>query len=354
MNFYQRKMERQRKKTNSLKNIFFIFIWIFLIFWSFFHNKYKNFKTSEIIFETKKIKIEKWDSFSNLSSKIPELDNFYYKIYLKNNKPNFELKEWNYEIQKWNNLEKIFENLQKPITWFQNITILEGWNIYDIDRSLSYKWLISEWEYINYVTNKEKILALGNFFEFLKNDELESLEWFLYPDTYQIDTENFKINNFVILQLENFEKKVYEKIFKSFDNKNIYEIVNLASIVEKEEGKIEENQPIVAGILKKRLKNNWMIWADATVCYPYKLPTSECTPQKVWQYVRDKNEYNTRTKTWLPKTPIANPSFTTINATLNSKETEYWFYLHNLSGKIFYAKTNEEHNFNKANYMNKK
>lgn len=226
--------------------------------------------------------------------------------------------------------------------------------MYDIDRSLTHKWLISEWEYINYVTNKEKIVALSKFFKFLKNNNLESLEWFLYPDTYQVDWADFKINNFVIMQLENFEKRVYERLFtEDFDNQKLYEIVNLASIVEKEEWRVKENQPIVAWILKKRLENNWMIWADATVCYPYKLPTSECTPKKVWEYVRDKNEYNTRTMTGLPKTPIANPSSWTIKATLNSEETEYWFYLHNLSWKIFYAKTNEEHNYNKVNFMNK-
>ncbi len=31
----------------------------------------------------------------------------------------------------------------------------------------------------------------------------------------------------------------------------------------------------------------------------------------------------------LPLTPISNPSFETIYATINSKKTPYWFYLHN-------------------------
>jgi UPF0755 protein len=93
-----------------------------------------------------------------------------------------------------------------------------------------------------------------------------------------------------------------------------------------------------------------MIWADATVCYPHKLTADECK-MVVSKYIKEKSEYNTRTMKWLPKTPIWNPSFDTINATLHSKETSYWFYLHDTStGKIYYAVTNEEHNVNKSKY----
>ena len=44
----------------------------------------------------------------------------------------------------------------------------------------------------------------------------------------------------------------------------------------------------------------------------------------------------------------------TIEATLNDKKTEYWYYLHDLSGKIYYWKTDAEHEANKKNFMNKK
>ena len=94
-----------------------------------------------------------------------------------------------------------------------------------------------------------------------------------------------------------------------------------------------------------------MIWADITVCYPHELTANECK-LVVSKYINEKSEYNTRTMKWLPKTPIWNPSFETINATLNSKKTNYWFYLHNTSNwKIYYAETNQEHENNKQ-YMN--
>ena len=128
-------------------------------------------------------------------------------------------------------------------------------------------------------------------------------------------------------------------------------VINLASIVEKEE-KVTANKKTVAWILKKRLQENWFIWADITVCYPYRLTANECK-FVVSKYIRDKNDYNTRTKLGLPKTPIWNPSYETIEATLNHKDTPYYYYLHNTKWQIYYAKDNAGHVYNKNNFMRK-
>jgi UPF0755 protein len=94
-----------------------------------------------------------------------------------------------------------------------------------------------------------------------------------------------------------------------------------------------------------------MIWADITVCYAHEITSKECSWTFIKEHVNEKNDYNTRTMTGLPKTPIWNPNFETINATLNDKKTDYRYYLHNVNtGKIYYAKTNAEHEANKQ-YM---
>ena len=351
MNFWRRDMRNQARKWQKIVMLVFIIIIFVLVY---FYSKYQNFAWNTKISETREITIEKWDNFSTLWVKIPEFNNIFYKLYIRNNPPDFNLIEGKYQLKEWQNVLETFESLKKPVPGSQNITILEWWNIYDIDKTLESKGLIKAWEFVSYAKNKEKIKALSDFFSFLKNDKLTSLEWYLYPDTYRIDTANFKINNFTVMLLENFEKKVYKKLFEGkYSNQTTYDVINLASIVEKEES-ITENKPTVAWILKKRLNANWKIWADATVCYAHELPTQECTPKKVNEYVYEKNDFNTRMITWLPKTPIWNPSLETIEATLNDKKTEYWYYLHNLSGKIFYAKTDAEHEANKKNYMNKK
>lgn len=347
-NFKQRNIETESKKSNVLFRLIKLFIWIWIIFFIFGIYNYSSFTNSYIIENETILNIESNDNFKTLRSKVDWLDNLWYDIYLNQNEPDFILRKWTYRIPENSNISELFEALKTPIVDEMNLTILEWWNIFDIDEYLADLWLIEEKEYIEYVENTEKIIQLWEFYNFIGNQE--TLEWFLYPDTYRVST-NFKINNFVIQQLDNFENRVYSTIFSEYDIDTINDVVNLASIVEKEE-RVASEKPIVAWILKKRLNNWWMIWADITVCYPYRLTSEECK-MVVSKYIRDQNEYNTRTKTWLPKTPISNPNYETLNATLNDQETEYWYYLHNTSTwQIYYAKTNAEHESNKARYLN--
>ena len=344
--FRSQRMDLPNKKNPIIKILkiiisFLIIVWIIFFIW------YNNFKTGVLIDDEITIKIMPGDKSEMVAEKLG-INKYYFLLYLKKDNPDFKIMEWNYKIKAGSDATQILEWLSKPIQLGEiNLTILEWWNIYDIDEYLVEKWLIKKWEYINYVTSSEKIEKLTEFYKFVK--WLSTLEWFLYPDTYTMDSDHFKINNLVTKQLDSFEAKVYKKILSDLDNSKIEEVINLASIVEKEE-KNSDEKPTVAWILKKRYKEWWMIGADATVCYPHKLTAEQCK-MVISKYIKEKSEYNTRTMTWLPKTPIWNPSFDTINATLNSNQTSYWFYLHNTStGKIYYATTNEEHNINKSKY----
>ncbi|MFK7779639.1 MAG: endolytic transglycosylase MltG [Candidatus Gracilibacteria bacterium] len=336
------------KKSNFLYKLIINIVLIIIFMGVFAYKDYLSFKTNTLISEEVEIKIEKGELPIDIAHRLG-LNQKYLKLYLKNNNPEFKLLVGNFKIEKNSNIEQILSALENPIIQGEiDITLLEGWNIYDIDEFLANKGLISEREYINYVTNLEKIGKLTEFFTFIEG--LETLEGFLYPDTYKIAIDNFKINTFVIKQLENFENRVYNTIMSDLDNKEIEKLINLASIVEKEEKNINEKST-VAGILKKRLENGWMIGADITVCYPHELTANECK-MIISKYINEKSEYNTRTKQGLPKTPIGNPSFETINATQNLKETKYWFYLHDtITGKIYYAITNAEHEQNKRLYL---
>ena len=69
---------------------------------------------------------------------------------------------------------------------------------------------------------------------------------------------------------------------------------------------------------------------DITICYPHKLTEEECK-KVVSEYKDEESEYNTNLITRLPPTPICNPSYETMNATLNHKATDYYYYLHDAS-----------------------
>lgn len=337
-------MVEEKKGQNIFFRLIKLLIWLAIIFWVIIYYNYSNFKSGVLVKDKKSIEIKSGETASDLAKKLNINENFL-KYYLKKNDKEFKLLKWRFEIKQNSKIDDIIESMQKPITEKEiSLTILEWWNIFDIDEYLTNKWLIQKWEYIAYAENPEKIEALSKFYKFLEKDFI-TLEWFLYPDTYKLKYP-LEINKLVIKQLDNFENKIYNKILSDKSTEEIIKIINLASIVEKEE-KSDSEKATVAGILKKRLENNWKIWADITVCYPHKLTANECK-MVITKYIREKSEYNTRTMQGLPKTPIWNPQFSSINAVINPNDTEFWFYLHNTnSGKIYYWKTNAEHEANK-------
>ena len=337
------------KKQNTYFRLFKLLIWVAIIWIILIYNNYLNFKTDVLIEKDIKIEIKAWDNIKDLSNKL-NINYYFLKYYLKNWKTTdgfspLKLLKWKFEIKKGSKINDILKSMQKPLEDKQvNITILEWWNIFDIDDYLTKKWYIKSGDYIKYAENPEKIKALSKFYKFL-NPNFISLEWFLYPDSYKIKYP-VEINKLVIKQLDNFEKKVAKPLIWNISQNEIYNIIKLASIVEKEE-KSNLEKPTVAWILKKRLDSNWNIWADITVCYPHRLTANECK-MVVSKYINEKSDYNTRVIIWLPKTPIWNPQFSSIKAVIYPNETKYWYYLHNTnSWQIYYWKTNAEHEANK-------
>jgi UPF0755 protein len=235
------------------------------------------------------------------------------------------------------------KNLKRPTYTDTTITILPWWNLYDIDAYLANKWVSKVGDFLSTITMN--FWTYQQDFPFLQG--IKSLEGFLYPDTYHIRPKS-SMDEVVRILLSEWEKKIwtsYEKL-----GKDAYNTLILASIVEREE-RNRENQPIVAGILKKRFDEGMPIGADATVCYGYAKTHKECTPSFIASVIADKNTYNTRSTRGYPPTPISSISLTTWNATSNPQNSSFYYYLHDNNGLIHYAKTLEEHVENKKEYL---
>lgn len=178
------------------------------------------------------------------------------------------------------------------------------------------------------------------------------------PDTYRI-AGGTDATTMVSKMLDNFNKKIYTPFLTS--GKPIdafYDVLTLASIVGEEE-KSSTQLPIVADILKKRLRQGWQIGADITVCYAELIPGSECQKYVNNYYslssearAAKNNPYDTRSKMGLPPTPIASMTTEAFIATLNATaETPAMYYLHDSNGVIHTAVTGAEHTQNKATYL---
>ncbi|MBM4401961.1 MAG: endolytic transglycosylase MltG, partial [Candidatus Cloacimonetes bacterium] len=202
-------------------------------------------------------------------------------------------------------------------------------------------------------------------YEFLKDaPNNASLEGFLFPDTYFVP-KDITAHDLIDLMLTNFDKKFDGQLREDLQkqNLNIFEAIVFASIVERE-AKKEEDRPLVGGILVKRQKNGWPLEADATVQYAVtgQLVTTNHQPPTAnqldwWPQELTKEDlqidspYNTRKFTGLPPGPIANPGLASIKAVVYPKESEYWYYVSDEAGNIYYSQTFEEHQAKIAKYV---
>jgi UPF0755 protein len=125
----------------------------------------------------------------------------------------------------------------------------------------------------------------------------------------------------------------------------------MASIIERET-KTNEERPVVAGILWKRLENDWPLQVDATL--QYAIANSETWwPILTKEDLEINSSYNSYKFTVLPPTPIASPGLSSIKASANPQDSDYWFYIHDPEAQIHYAETIEEHNNNIRKYLGK-
>ena len=169
-------------------------------------------------------------------------------------------------------------------------------------------------------------------------------EGYFFPETFAINPENFSVELLGRKMLNEFEKRA--DAIGILDNENLADIVNMASMIEKET-RADEERPIVSGILWKRLDEGWVLGVDATVRYF----TGNASDALTYDELNTENPYNTRMNSGLPPTAICNPGESSLSASANPEESVYYYYLHGEDGQIHYAETNDGHNVNKRNYL---
>lgn len=173
------------------------------------------------------------------------------------------------------------------------------------------------------------------------------LEGYLFPDTYHIP-KDAKVEDVVRKMLTNFGEKLDPGLREETakQGKSIFEIVIMASLIEKEVRSFEDKRT-VSGILWKRLSIGMPLQVDATIAYITGKKTSEISNGET----KIDSPYNTYKYKGLPLGPIANPGLESIQAALYPLGTPYLYYLSTPEGKTIFSKTLEEHNIAKATYL---
>lgn len=224
------------------------------------------------------------------------------------------------------------------------ITIPEGFKIDQIDSRLTNLGLIQAGEFKTCTQTCSISHPILQYIPSTKN----SLEGFLYPDTYFVDKSTYTNQQLITLMLDNFQKKLpenWETQIQTLPLKDLYSIVTMASILEREVLRKTERQ-MIAHILWKRYENDWRLDADASVIY------DQDDNIITIQDLQSDSPYNLRKFKGLSPTPIANPSQDSIYAGLNPISNPYWFYITTLdTGEVIYAENLDQHNQNVRKYL---
>ena len=244
------------------------------------------------------------------------------------------------------------------------ITIPEGWSIADIARYFAEHAIASRDSAMDlFLHPPEEIVSR---FPFLSGAPKGSgLEGYLFPDTYRV-FQDAGLKEVVVKMLENFDRKLEPDIRAEIArpvrdfisngasrNKTLFEIVTMASLIEKEIVS-DEDRAVVSGILWKRLDAGIPLQVDATIAYA-QAQNSKRKAQNNGKISLDDTRidspYNTYKYRGLPQGPISNPGLSAIRAAVYPKSSPYLYYLSAPDGRTIFSRTLEEHNAAKAKYL---
>ncbi len=174
--------------------------------------------------------------------------------------------------------------------------------------------------------------------------EVKSLEGLFWSDTYLVgakETEAVTLKRIV----EEFDRRM-DKVGlgnPSPTGLTAYQTLVVASLVQKESGRPEDDAPIAAVILN-RLRQKMPLQIDATLCYA----KGGCPPVPNDADKRIDSPYNTYRVGGLPPTPISSVTEAAVRATLAPANVPYLYYVADKDGRSIFATTLAEHERNVA------
>ncbi len=196
-----------------------------------------------------------------------------------------------------------------------------------------------------------------SFLQFLPAGQ--SLEGYLYPDSYQLPRDGATAADLLQRQLDAFEQRVmpvyWEAIAQGTSALELHDVLTVASIVERE-AVLDEERPIIAGVYLNRLARGMRLEADPTVQYAMGFQPDSGqwwkTPVFLEEYSQVLSPYNTYLNAGLPPGPIAAPRLASVQAVLDPAQHDYLYFVAEpgRTGRHVFARTFEEHLENVQRY----
>lgn len=255
------------------------------------------------------------------------------------------LKAGEYSLSNGLSTPEVLRELVEGKLAVQSFTVPEGFTTAQVADLLAAKGLVDRGEFLRAVASEKFSYP---FLRGLPEGE-RRLEGYLFPDTYQV-TRGSSESSIIDLMLRRFEKESRDMDYQAQVDKaglTLHQAVTIASMVERE-ARVDEERPVIAGVIRNRLERSIPLQIDATV--QYALGANK--PKIYYKDLEVDSPYNTYKVNGLPPGPIAMPGRASLLAAVNPVRTGYLYYVAKPDGTHAFATNLADHNANKERYQN--
>ena len=308
------------------------------IFYSIYSG-YQSFKTTKIeVPAGTTVVIEKGNTWNSAAKKLTEAkvitDAKHFMWLIKEKDFGKALKTGEFEFSGAMDPEEVAKKIMSGKVKLYSFTIPEGYNKYDAAAVFkNLEWMQGSEKFLEVCHNK-------NFLESIGAKNKTSCEGLLFPSTYSFPrgSDIIAVMKKMADQMKETLKKYENDIEKS--GMDVYEMLKLASIVEKETGAKDE-QPKIASVFLNRQRIGMKMQTDPSVIYGL-LPKFNGNITK--KDLMTDHPWNTYTRYGFPATPLCFPGDGAIKSVLHPDKTNYLYFVATGKGYHYFSKTLKEHN----------
>jgi UPF0755 protein len=234
------------------------------------------------------------------------------------------------------NAIEVYNRIARGDIYFHEVTVPEGFNMFDIATAVQDAGLGSRDEFLGVVEHEATLVQD-------LDPQATTLEGYLFPDTYRF-TRTQSMHEIVATMVKRFRQEAHAIGL----NQDVHRVVTMASIVEKETSAPEE-RATVAAVYYNRLKRGMALDADPSVIYA-SLLAGRYDGAIHRSDLQARSRYNTYQFPGLPPGPIANPGRASLEAAMHPATSPFLYFVSDNNGHHRFARSLEEHNRNVIAY----
>jgi len=237
----------------------------------------------------------------------------------------------NFQLFNVRHIGDLVEQILRPRIKAVTITIPEGLTREQVARFINAKYLIDITNFLALSENEGLIRSLDL--------EVQSLEGYLFPDTYRIRNGSTE-EEIIALMVRHVKQALDEEISRQglAIGLSPHEILTMASIIEGE-ARYDSERVIISAVYHNRLRRGIHLQADPTV--QYAIPDS---PRRLlYRDYEYPSAYNTYLHKGLPPGPVNNPGRASILAAVSPADVDFLYFVANGQGQHVFSYTLDEH-----------